>query len=244
MSCSHNFSIDQRFCGPSRSGNGGYVCGRIAALLGIPARVRLCAPPPLDQELSLNIDEHRHAELLAGDTLIATAQPARPLTLDILQPCTQTDAEAAARRFIGHEHHSFPRCFVCGPQRKAGDGLRIFAGAVDGRDIVASPWTPDVMLATADGRIDPVFVWAALDCPSAFAIWPEDRSKTVVLGEFSVHIEQVPQAGEPHRIIAWPIAIAGRKRLAGSALFDAQDRLLAWAEATWIEVPASTFPEG
>ena len=48
--------IASRFCGPPRSGNGGYVAGRIAAPLmaaGGWATVRLKAPPPLQTALRL-----------------------------------------------------------------------------------------------------------------------------------------------------------------------------------------------
>jgi hypothetical protein len=39
--------IPSRFCGPPGSGNGGYVCGRIAAYLDGPVTVTLRRPPPL-----------------------------------------------------------------------------------------------------------------------------------------------------------------------------------------------------
>jgi len=42
-------TIDRRFRGPSDSGNGGYVCGVVAALVGGPAEVTLRSPPPLDR---------------------------------------------------------------------------------------------------------------------------------------------------------------------------------------------------
>ena len=42
------FTIARRFRGPSQSGNGGYVCGRLARHVAGPALVRLRAPPPLD----------------------------------------------------------------------------------------------------------------------------------------------------------------------------------------------------
>src|SRR5450755_4067922 len=39
--------IPSRFCGPPGSGNGGYVCGRIAAYVDGPVTVTLRRPPPL-----------------------------------------------------------------------------------------------------------------------------------------------------------------------------------------------------
>ena len=44
--------IPRRFNGPPDSGNGGYSCGVVAALLDAPAvEVTLRAPPPLEREL-------------------------------------------------------------------------------------------------------------------------------------------------------------------------------------------------
>lgn len=242
MASTHELTLDPRYCGPRRSGNGGYVCGRIARHLQCTPRVRLSAPPPLQQAMRLEVSSDQHAELFADDQLIASAQPTT-LELQVPKPCSLAEARDAAQRFTGHQQHSFPHCFVCGPKRPEGDGLRIFPGAVSGRELVAAPWTPSQDLADSNGLINAPFIWAALDCPSGFAVWPEDPKQTLVLGEFSVQIQQRPAAGETCRIIGWPIAESGRKRRAGSALFDAQDQLLAWAEATWICLPVSAFPD-
>ena len=63
----------------------------------------------------------------------------------------------------------FPDCFVCGMNRRPGDGLRIFPGPVAGLALWAAPWTPDPSVAGPDGRVRPEVVWAALDCPSGIA---------------------------------------------------------------------------
>lgn len=46
-------TISRRFCGPPNSGNGGYVCGRIARHIPGAATVRLLSPPPLETELRI-----------------------------------------------------------------------------------------------------------------------------------------------------------------------------------------------
>ena len=46
-------TIPSRFCGPPGSGNGGYVCGRIAAYLDGPVTVTLRQPPPLATPLAV-----------------------------------------------------------------------------------------------------------------------------------------------------------------------------------------------
>jgi hypothetical protein len=43
-------------------------------------------------------------------------------------------------------------------------------------------------------------------------------------------------AGREHVVMAWRIAVDGRKRQAGSALFTSDGELLATARALWIEL--------
>jgi len=45
--------IPARFCGPPGTGNGGYVCGRIAGYIDGPVTVTLRRPPPLATPLTL-----------------------------------------------------------------------------------------------------------------------------------------------------------------------------------------------
>jgi len=48
--------IPSRFCGPPGSGNGGYVCGRIAAYVDGPATVTLRRPTPLGAPMAIERD--------------------------------------------------------------------------------------------------------------------------------------------------------------------------------------------
>ena len=234
-----SLTISPRFCGPSRSGNGGYVCGRIARHVAGPATVRLLVPPPLDTELRIEASVDV-VSLRAGDTLVGEGRSAT-LDLDLPMPPSFADAVIAAQSYLGFTTHSFPRCFVCGPKRQKGDGLRIFAGPVKGQGIVAAPWIVDESLAT-DGAIDDEFIWAALDCPTAFAVLPVEEGRAVVLGQLSAQLLGRVQPGEQCVVIGWPIQIEGRKRMAGSALYGASGKLVAMASAIWIEIPAKTFP--
>ena len=45
--------IQNRFCGPPDSGNGGYTSGLIAKELNNPVEITLRKPPPLDKMVSL-----------------------------------------------------------------------------------------------------------------------------------------------------------------------------------------------
>ena len=123
---------------------------------------------------------------------------------------------------------------VDGPERHRGDGLRIFAAAVPGRDIVAAPWLPDASLGDANGKVKPEFIWAALDCPGAFAAIPYGRP--ALLGEFAVHVSRLVHVDEPCVVTGWKISVDGRKYRAGTALFDEDGELCAFGHATWIEL--------
>lgn len=233
--------ISDRFCGPPRSGNGGYVCGRLARHVEGVAAVRLKAPPPLETPLQIDADGGV-VRLRQGDTLLGEARPA---LLDLSPPAPPSfeQADAATASYLGFRRHEFPRCFVCGPARGEADGLRLFPGHLNGKDLVASPWIPDASLADADGRVAREFLWAALDCPSAFAFLPVAPGKAVLLGELCARIDAVPAVGERCIVTGWPIAQDGRKYLAGSAVWNDSGVLLALGRATWIEVDARAFSE-
>ncbi len=228
--------IDARFRGPPTSANGGYTCGLLAALIPGTAEVTLRAPPPLDVPLALTRRDDQSVVLTQGEQLIAEAQP---IELALAPPDAVSFAEAteAARGFPGFRDHPYPSCFVCGPQRAQGDGLRLHPGPVRGRQVAAAPWIPTPDLCAADGAVLPRFVWAALDCPSwwghaSFApIGPR-----ILLGRLALELKERPRAGECYVVLGWPLGRTGRRIFCGSALVDAEGRHLAWARATWIEL--------
>ncbi len=216
-------TIEARFNGPEGSANGGYTSGLIAELLGGAAEVTLRSPPPLDRPLAVE-REGDHVRVLDGELIVAEAAPAE-LELELPEPPSYEEAERASSRYPGFDEHAFPTCFVCGPARAPGDGLRIFAGPLgDGR--VASPWVP----AEVEGKL----VWAALDCPGAIAVGFPDRGETL-LGRFAARIDQLPEVGERCVVLGWPLGEEGRKLFAGTALYGEGGRPLARARATWIE---------
>jgi hypothetical protein len=236
---SESLVIARRFCGPTQSGNGGYVCGRLAAHVPGSAAVRLKSPPPLETELRIESGDSG-SRLLDGGSVIAEARAAE-VGLEPPAPPSFAEAAQAARSFSGFTHHSFPRCFVCGPQRAAGDGLRIFPGAVTARPIVAAPWVPDASLADDAGSVRREFLWAALDCTGAFALLPVPPGRAIVLGELCARIDAGVAVDEKCVTVGWTLRIDGRKHYAGSALCAESGRAVAVARATWIEVAASAF---
>ena len=157
-------TIARRFRGPPNSGNGGYVCGMLARHILGAAEVRLRAPAPLETGLSVVEVGAAQWELRQGAATIAIG---RAITLDVsrVERATYAEAVEAERRTpIKPHQHLLPMCFVCGPDRAPGDGLRLFAGPLVRQEAVvfAVPWIPDPSLAAADGLVAPEFVWSAL----------------------------------------------------------------------------------
>ncbi len=233
--------VPSRFCGPPGSGNGGYVCGRIAAYVDGPVTVTLRQPPPLARSLAVDRCGERSVRVLDGSTLIAEASfsPGSPV---LRIPGRVSIAEACAAAGGGHYYNDpvFPDCFVCGPGRGPGDGLRIFPGPVAGRQMWAAPWAPDPSVADADGRVRPEVVWAALDCPSGIAAGEAAglaHDSAILLGKMTASLAKLPSAGDQCQVLAWPGGRDGRKLSAGSALFGHCGELLATASTVWITVP-------
>jgi hypothetical protein len=103
----------------------------------------------------------------------------------------------------------------------------------------AAPWTPDLSVTGADGRVRPEVVWAALDCPSGIAAaeaadLPGDTA--ILLGQMTASVGVRPVAGDQCRVIAWPDTREGRKLTAGSALLGPGGQVLATAQAVWLTV--------
>ena len=227
---SDSLLISNRFCGPPKSGNGGYVCGRLAAQIAGAASVRLKAPPPLEKELRVEKTE-TSAQLLDGSGVIAEARAAA-LDLSPPRPPSFTEADRATKSYLGFMRHPFPRCFVCGPQRAAGDGLRIFPGQLESGSLVAAPWIPDGSLTDGTNKVSSEFLWAALDCTSGFAVLPIPEDKAIVLGELCARLDGDLEPNEKCVVIGWPLQIDGRKRFAGSVVFSGLSRPRAVGRAT------------
>jgi hypothetical protein len=206
--------IDHRFRGPDASGNGGYSCGLFAQLVDGDAEVTLRVPPPLDTELRVD-----GLNLYDRETLVAEV---RPTTVELELPAPPANVEAGRP----DPAHPFPNCFVCGPARTDGLGLvpRQYGS------VVAAPWRP--------AEVSRELVWAALDCPGAFAVHSDFSRGACVLGRLAVHIEEMPVEGEPLAVVGWDLGGAeGRRLYAGTALFRG-DTPLAWGRATWFSVPS------
>jgi hypothetical protein len=218
-------SFARRFRGPLTSANGGYACGRLATHVpGDVVEVTLRLPPPLERPLEVRAFGGG-VELRADDAVVAEARPA---TLDVEPPAPVSvdAAQAAASAATRLDEPEFRECFVCG-ERAEGDGLAIHVGPVAGREpLHAAAWRV--------GESAPELVWAAIDCPGAYAVGVPGRG-AVVLGRMTARVERVPEVGETCIVTAWPLGEDGRKLFAGTALRAEDGELLALAKQVWIE---------
>jgi hypothetical protein len=226
--------------GPAGSGQGGYSCGLVAALTGNPAEVTLRSPVPLGRPLPVRRQDDGSVVVRDGEQVIAEGRPAELGDHDLPAPPSLAEAREASEGYQS-KVEAFVHCFVCGPKRP--DGQRVFAAQVDDRPLVASPWTPrHDWLAGDDGAVRPEFVWAVLDCPTYFASALERPGLTALLGRLTAELIDPVRHGEPHLVMAWPIAAEGRKHIAGSAVATAQGEILARAHSVHIEVSEVPSP--
>jgi hypothetical protein len=221
--------IPARYNGPPDSAQGGYTAGVLATYLNRPdgAVVTLHRPPPLRTPLDVRAVDDR-IEVYDGDRLIADAAPVpadAPLPPPV-PPVSWDEAMAVSGTYAGFTGHPFPTCYVCGPQRPPGDGLRLFAGRLpDGR--TAAPWVvPD--------DIEPRLMWAALDCPGGWSIALENRP--YVLGRLAARVDGLPAAGDGCVVTGALVAEEGRKAHVRSTVYGPDGAVLALSWATWIAV--------
>lgn len=226
-----HITISSRFNGPPYSGNGGYSCGILGKYIDGPAEVMLRVPPPLDKSMTLH-KEGDQVMMKDGDQVVGIATP-KAFDADLPAPISLDEAKTSASRYIAYDHHHFTTCFVCGPGRDQGDGLRIFAGATGAPDVVAAPWTPSDDLFDEEGRLKEEFYWAAMDCPSYFAI-VGDTMKVLLLGKMSCHIENEILKGEEIVVMAWKEQSDGRKHHSGTVLYGTDGTLKSYSKNLWI----------
>jgi hypothetical protein len=225
--------IPATFNGPPDSANGGYTAGVLARYVASPtgAVVTLRQPPPLTTPLDVNADGAT-IEVYDGDRLIASASPAPEPLSQTVPAVSWTEAMAVSQTYLGIDRHPFPTCFVCGPQRPPGDGLRLFPGCLpDGR--TAAPW-----IVPED--VEPALMWAALDCPGGWAIpsmgGADDASpnRPYVLGRMAARVDALPAAGDGCVVMGAFLGQEGRKADVISTVYGPDGAVLARSRATWI----------
>jgi hypothetical protein len=228
--------IDSNHNGPPDSGHGGVTAGRIAELIDAArAAVRLHAPIPLETPMIPAHQPDGRIEVRAGASLVATARPLdHRLDIAGFEPLPD-ELVARAEQAWSRQHggsHPFPTCFGCGPDRPAGDGLRLRPGPVAGHGLHATRWLPG-----CSGEVPPWLVWAALDCASAGAAMEATASgEVVVTGELAVEIRHPLDGGATWALVSRRARQSGRKVITETALVDAGGSPWAVAVATWFRI--------
>ncbi|WP_117212848.1 hypothetical protein [Allorhizocola rhizosphaerae] len=215
--------VDSRYNGPPGSGNGGWTCGLIGAHLPPIAEVTLRKPPPLDTPLSVIHTDGGLRVVDPAGAVISTAAR-REAVIEPVPFVPVPAARAASENYPGHGEHHFPTCFVCGPLRD--DGLRIFPGRIGDGRTAAIFVTPD--------QVDPVMIWAALDCPGGWTVIEPDRPW--VLGRLAVDIDDLPRSGAECVVTGQAVARHERKAVVRTSLYSSAGIALARGEATWIRL--------
>jgi hypothetical protein len=232
---SESVTIPARFNGPLESGNGGYSAGALAAFVGGAAEVSLRRQVPLDVTLRIGREDDGRVLALDAEDVVAEARLASDFELEVPPPVDAEEARAATAGYRGKVDGPFSNCFVCSRTRE--DTMGVFAGPVEGRELVATPWTPPEWAGDGSGVVRPEIIWAVLDCPTYFAAYvrhPEPLPPGV-LARFTGRLDAPVVVGEEHVVIAWPIEADGRKHHAGVAIVSAANEVLARAQALLVE---------
>jgi hypothetical protein len=219
--------VGRRYNGPPGSGNGGWTAGLAASIVDSPQGtvVTLRVPPPLETPLRPSPLGSGIGVYAPDGTLVAEAVP-DPLDEPAVPPVPWPAAKDLGSTYPGLNEHPFPTCFVCGPDRAPGDGLRLFPGRVSGGRTAAAWTVPDDVSAP--------LVWAALDCPGGWSIDLEARP--FVLGRLAVRVDALPAPGERCVVMGELAAREGRKARVRSTLYGPDGRALARARATWLAI--------
>jgi hypothetical protein len=218
------------------------MAGTLAALVGDGAvTVTLRRPTPLEVLVAVEVDAATGTTRALHEgqvTAEAVAAPAGWLDeVDRPEPVALDVAADAQAHFAGFADHAFPRCFVCGTHREAGDGLRLFTGPVPGRPgTVAAPVHLEAAGLPTGNAVPTALLWAALDCPTAWThLRPGDA---LLLGRMTAVV--LDDVGHGALVaVAQATGADGRKRFATSILHDGDGRLVAVAEATWFLVASA-----
>jgi hypothetical protein len=190
--------IDPRFNGFPEVALGGYV-GGILARGRTKAEVILRRPVKVGKPCQTVAEPDGTETLREGNDVLAVVRDAS-VGLEPMRPVGLQASKVAAEQYVGHRRHFVPNCFVCGPLRPEGDGLRIFPGEVTGGDVVAAPWTPSISLADSSGRVGSEFIWSALDCPTIWAMiirGQPDNDERAVTARLAVELVSPVLAEQP-----------------------------------------------
>ena len=219
--------LPRRYRGPLTSANGGYACGRLAAFVDAE-EVEVTLRLPLRSIARSRSSTRTAGRSSSTATHSSPRRGRRRSRSSRRRRCPSTPPTRRASDTPASWSPDFGECYVCGVRE---DGLEIRVGPVAGREpLHAAP----VALRETGAE----FVWAAVDCPGAYAVGAEGRGD-IVLGRMTARVDRVPEAGDELVVASWPLGEDGRKLYAGTALFAPDGELLALARQTWIAPKSS-----
>jgi hypothetical protein len=207
---------------------GGYVAGLAAKDLGWSVAVTLTKAVTPGSTVTLDRSASEVLLRVEGE-VAATAVPSH-FESTAPESVALERAERASALYPGFNHHFFPNCFTCGPDRTPGDGLRIFP-------VVATIWQPPSSVWRADRTVASEFLWAALDRP---AIWAQivhggaEADERAVSGRLELLQHAPVPSDAPSVVVGWPIARQGRRVVAGAGIFSDSGQLLVESRQTLI----------
>ncbi|HEX3731571.1 MAG TPA: hypothetical protein VHU91_01400, partial [Mycobacteriales bacterium] len=117
-------------------------------------------------------------------------------------------------------------------------------------DTVATVWQPGPTFSSAampdgatppdDVRVATPAIWAALDCPGAWAT-EFDYGRPIVLGRITGAIYRRIEVGKRYVVVGYCRSQQGRKALTATAIYDEAGAPAAAAEAIWLQVDPAAF---
>jgi hypothetical protein len=217
--------------------HGGYTAGLFAARLPGHPRVTLRRPPPIGTPLTVT-DNGSGPSLRDPDSrTVMLARPATGLALDL--PVRTVSQVADQAPHPGYHRHPYPGCFMCGTERPDGFKLRVATGD-DG--VTSGLWRPSSPLLPDREEVPAEFVWAAIDCLTAWAFadrWQDRTWWPAVTGQLTVALDRQVRRDADHVVVARVTGRDGRRITVQATVSDARGRACARAEAVWVVVPDS-----
>lgn len=238
-----NMILSQRFCGPPKTGNGGFTAGILVEAVGTnAAEIRLLNPTPVETSIILESQKGQQGAIYDDSKkILATLKSISvedfpdyklPIVPDL------EDAKKISAFYPGFTTHPFPTCFVCGPKREVNDGMRIFVGPapeqIGFENLMVGHWLPDETVVSESGVVRDAVIWGALDCPGGFSA-VLDEPQLIVLSKIRGKIIERPKTGENYIVMSWRLQKMSRAFKVMTAIFKSDSKsLMAIAEALWL----------
>lgn len=227
--------FDKQFMGPPGHVHGGYAGGSLCDELFGRCSVSFKHPIPLNKDLE--IEKYQGKNILKGQNgilLEACEDPDAELFTTPVAPPTIDKAYLAGSKMptikSGDLHAN---CYCCDSQ-SSDRALGIAVGPYDSsaQGWFSGVWTPQSQFL---GDLNHATIWAALDCPG-WRVWQElENIGPCYLVHMTTQVDHMLEDGEPHIIMAGPLAgSTGRKRWSGVALFTADGLCVAKARQLWV----------